>query len=56
MKNSEGRFMLRRILAWILLIGFLLLMINIFVFGFYWQLSIGIYLVVAVYFLFSKSK
>lgn len=48
--------MLKRIMAWVLLIGFVFLIFNIIVFGFYWQLSVIIYLVIAFGFLFTNRR
>lgn len=51
--------MLKRIMAWILLIGFILLLLNIAVFKIYWQVSVAIYLVimlVSVFYIVTKKK
>lgn|GEM_PF-696020 len=48
--------MKRRIFAWVLLAGFLLLFLNVFIFKFYWQLSMTIYLIVAFAFLMYNGR
>lgn len=48
--------MLKRVLAWILLVGFALLLANIMFFRFLLELSIMLYIVVAVVFLFTMSN
>ena len=48
--------MKKRILAWILLIGFLLLLLNLIVFRYQWQISIMAYLVIMVVFLIGNKK
>lgn len=48
--------MKRRILAWVLLAGFVLLLLNIMFIRFYWQLSVMIYLIIAFAFLLYNSK
>jgi hypothetical protein len=47
--------MLKRILAWISLAGFVLLLLNIMIFHVYIIPSIIVYLIIAVWFLFSKK-
>ena len=47
--------MLRRVLAWILLIGFVLLLLNIFVFKIEIEISLVIYVLIAGVFLLSNS-
>ncbi len=44
--------MFKRVMAWILLAGFLLLLLNIAVFGIYRELSAAIYLVIMLVFVF----
>lgn len=46
----------RRIFAWVLLIGFILLLLNLIVFRFYWQLSMVVYLVIVFAFLLTNGK
>lgn len=48
--------MIRRAIAWVLLLGFILLLLNLIVFRFYWQLSMGVYLIVVFTFIFTKKK
>ena len=48
--------MQRRIIAWVLLVGFLFLIINLIVIRYYWQLSMVIYLVIVFIFLFTNRK
>lgn len=48
--------MKKRVIAWVILIGFLLLLLNIIVFRFYWQLSMVIYILIAFAFVFSNGK
>ena len=48
--------MLRRLLAWISLIGFVALIINLLTFRFLWQLSIMIYIIIIVFFLLTNNK
>ncbi len=48
--------MKRRILAWVLLAGFVLLLLNIMFIKFYWQLSMVLYLLIAFAFLLYNSK
>ncbi len=45
----------RRVLAWILLAGFLLLILNIIVIGYQRMLSIAVYMVVALSFVFTNK-
>jgi hypothetical protein len=47
--------MLKRIMAWVLLVGFVFLLLNIAIFRFYWEISILIYLVVAIWFIFTNK-
>jgi Zn-dependent membrane protease YugP len=48
--------MLRRIAAWLLLAGFVLLIINILVIGYHRMLSAVVYAIIAVTFLFTARK
>ena len=48
--------MVRRILAWVVLAGFILLLLNIMFFRFYWQLSVAIYIIVMLGFILYSSK
>lgn len=48
--------MKKRIFAWVLLAGFVLLILNLIVFRFYWQLSMVVYLIIIFAFLFSNGK
>jgi hypothetical protein len=48
--------MKKRVLAWVLLIGFLLLLLNLIVFKYQWQISIMAYLMIMVIFLFTNKK
>jgi vacuolar-type H+-ATPase subunit I/STV1 len=46
----------RRILAWVLLIGFILLITNLMTIRIYWQASIIIYIITTLFFLFVKQE
>ena len=46
----------RRITAWILLIGFILLIVNLSFFRIQWKLSLIIYFIVAGYFLLTINR
>ncbi|HEY8348298.1 MAG TPA: hypothetical protein PK767_01380 [Clostridiales bacterium] len=48
--------MVRRILAWVVLAGFILLLLNVMFFRFYWQLSVAIYIIVMLGFILYSSK
>ncbi len=48
--------MLKRVLAWILLIGFVLLLLNIAIFHFYWQIFMAVYVVIIIFFVLSNGK
>ncbi|NLK86876.1 MAG: hypothetical protein GX279_05215 [Clostridiaceae bacterium] len=48
--------MKRRIIAWALLAGFVLLLLNVMFIKFYWQLSMVIYIIIAFAFLIYNSK
>lgn len=47
---------MKRFFAWVLLLGFVLLLVNIMVFQYFMIPSIAIYLVVAIFFLFFMNK
>jgi hypothetical protein len=55
-RYSGGFDMKRRILAWVLLAGFVLLLMNVMFIKFYWQLSMVIYIIIAFAFLLYNSK
>lgn len=48
--------MLKRVMAWVLLIGFVLLLLNIAIFHFYWQVSLAVYVVIIIFFVLSNGK
>ncbi|HEX2945792.1 MAG TPA: hypothetical protein VHT96_07535 [Clostridia bacterium] len=48
--------MLKRVLAWIILAGFVLLLLNIAIFHFYLQACIAIYVVIVIFFVLSSGK
>lgn len=48
--------MIKRVMAWVLLVGFLFLILNLIVIRFYWQLSMVVYLVIVFIFLFTNKK
>ena len=48
--------MKKRIFAWVLLAGFVLLLLNLIVFRFYWQLSMVVYLIIMFAFLFTNGR
>jgi len=48
--------MLKRVLAWILLAGFVLLLLNIMVFQYLLPQSIVVYLIIAVCFIFANKS
>jgi len=48
--------MKRRIIAWVLLLSFVLLLLNLIVFRFYWQLSMGVYLIIVFVFLITSRN
>lgn len=48
--------MKRRIFAWVLLVGFVLLLLNLIVFRIYWQLSMVVYLIILFAFLFTNGR
>ncbi len=47
--------MAKRILAWILLVGFILLLLNIIVFQVFLMQSVAVYAVIAIWFVFSNK-
>ncbi len=48
--------MKRRIFAWVLLAGFVLLLLNVMFIKFYWQLSMILYILIAVGFLLYNNR
>lgn len=48
--------MLRRITAWVLLAGFLFLILNLIVLRYYWQLSMVIYLIIVFIFILTNRQ
>jgi len=46
----------KRVFAWILLIAFVLLLLNIFVFRVYWELFMVVYIIIVVAFVLSGGK
>jgi|BioPla2DNA2_1021312.scaffolds.fasta_scaffold14049_6 hypothetical protein len=49
--------MIKRILAWILLAGFILLLLNLAVFKFYWEISLTVYIfIMLTYVFYSLAK
>ena len=53
---ETGMDVIKRVVAWVLLIGFILLLANIFVFHFYLKESLVLYAVIAVLFIFMHKK
>ena len=53
---ETGMDVIKRVVAWGLLIGFILLLANIFVFHFYLKESLVLYAVIAVAFIFMHKK
>jgi len=47
--------MLKRVLAWALLVGFVLLLLNIAIFQYYLELCIVLYLGIAIWFIFTNK-
>jgi len=47
--------MMRRVLAWILLAGFVLLLLNIVFFHVFQMQSVAVYAIIAVWFIFSNK-
>lgn len=48
--------MIKRIIAWLLLLGFVFLILNITFIGFYRELTFLIYLIIVVFFLFNNKR
>ena len=48
--------MVRRILAWVVLAGFVLLLLNVMFIRFYWQLSVAIYIIVMLGYILYSSR
>lgn len=48
--------MKKRIFAWVILIGFVLLLLNLIVFRFYWQLSMIAYIIIVFAFLLANGR
>lgn len=48
--------MKKRVIAWILLAGFVLLLLNLIVFRFYWQLSMGVYIIIVIAFVLTNGR
>ena len=46
----------KRVFAWILLIAFVLLLLNLLVFRVYWEFFMVVYIIIAFAFIFSKGK
>ncbi len=46
----------KRILAWIILAGFVLLLLNMAIFHFYWQISAAVYVVIIIFFVLTNGK
>ena len=57
LKNGEKEVknMLRRVLAWVLLAGFVLLILNIILFQYFLKASILVYLIIAIWFIFTNK-
>jgi Ca2+/Na+ antiporter len=51
----EDKNMIRRVMAWILLVGFIFLLLNIVMFQYYLEASILVYLIIAVWFIFTNK-
>ncbi len=47
--------MLKRVLAWVLIIGFVLLLLNIVFFHVFQMQSVALYAIIAVWFIFSNK-
>jgi len=47
--------MIRRVMAWVLLAGFVLLLLNILMFHYYLEVCILIYLIIAIWFMFTNK-
>ena len=48
--------MKKRVFAWVLLIGFVLLLLNLIVFRFYWQVSMVLYIIIVFGFILSGGN
>jgi uncharacterized membrane protein YhaH (DUF805 family) len=48
--------MTKRIIAWILLAGFVMLLLNLIVFRFYWQLSMAVYIIIFIAFVLTNGR
>ena len=48
--------MKRRIYAWVMLAGFVLLLLNLMVFKIYWQISMVVYIILMFAFLLTNGK
>ncbi|HOQ37396.1 MAG TPA: hypothetical protein PK033_09330 [Acetivibrio sp.] len=49
--------MIKRIIAWILLAGFILLLLNLAIFRIYWEISLTVYIfIMLIYVFFGLSK
>lgn len=48
--------MAKRIFAWVMLLGFVALLLNIIVFRFYWELSMVIYLFILFSYILLNKK
>jgi hypothetical protein len=46
----------RRIIAWVLLIGFVLLLLNLIVFRYHWKLSMAVYLIIMLTYVFTGYR
>ncbi len=46
----------KRVFAWILLIAFVLLLLNILIFRVYWEFFMVVYIIILFAFIFSKGK
>ncbi len=47
---------LKRVLAWVLLAGFVLLLLNIAIFHVLIMPSVALYLIIAIFFIFAKPR
>ena len=48
--------MKKRVIAWILLAGFVMLLLNLIVFRFYWQLSMVVYIIIVIVFVLTGGR
>jgi len=46
----------KRIMAWVLLIGFIILLSNLIIFHYFWQQSLIVYIAIAAYFLIFMNR